>query len=150
MSTLCVAGWQKTTTGMAKLRADWSKSSIKKLVARLLAAGGETGAVYSRKRYFTAVSGAQVDELRAEFATSPRVSVAVVAKKTWDLLIHSVASAAPQPGEKKANKGIRAQRISPATRLRRLKLRKVSGRFYQFFFLVKSGDENVKGLGLDK
>ena len=62
-------------------RPDWSKSSIKMLVARLKATGGDTGAVYSRKRYFTAVSGAQVDDLKAELPTLPRVSVAVVTKK---------------------------------------------------------------------
>ena len=89
-----VRGWMaegKTTTGMAKLRPEWSKSSIKKLVARLKAAGGDTGAVYSRKRSITAASSAQMDELRAELPTLPRVS---------DLLLHSVAGAAQQMGEK--------------------------------------------------
>ena len=79
-----VRGWLaagKTTTAMATLRSDWSKSSIKKLVARLKAAGDDVGAVYSRKRSFRAVSSDQVDELRAELPTLPRVSVAVVAKK---------------------------------------------------------------------
>ena len=49
-----VHGWMaegKTTTGMAKLRPDWSKSSIKKLVARLKAAGCDTGAVYSHSGF---------------------------------------------------------------------------------------------------
>ena len=100
-------------------RPDWSKSSIKKLVARLKAAGGDTGAVYSRKRSFTEASSAQVDELRDELPTLPRVSVAVVAKNLGPPL--------PQRGgccttewKKKADKATRAQRISVATRLRRL------------------------------
>ena len=79
-----VRGWMaegKTTTGMAKLQPDWSQSSIKKLVARLTAAGGDTGTVYSRKRSCSAASCAQVDELRAELPTLPRVSVAAVATK---------------------------------------------------------------------
>ena len=73
---------------MATLRPDWSKSSIKKLVARLRAAGGDGGAVYSRKRSVRAVSSDQVDELRVELPTLPRVSVAVVA---------SVASGTTRP-----------------------------------------------------
>ena len=50
----------KTTTGMATLRSDWSQSTIKKLVALLNAAGGDTGAVNSRKRSFTAASPSSV------------------------------------------------------------------------------------------
>ena len=45
-----VRGWLaagKTTTAMAKLRTDWSRSSIKKLVARLRAPGGETAHVFT-------------------------------------------------------------------------------------------------------
>ena len=79
-----VRGWlaaEKTTTAMATLPPDWSKSSIKKLVARLRTPGGETGLVFGRMRSFTAVSSAQVDELKAELPTLPRVSVAVIAKK---------------------------------------------------------------------
>ena len=72
-----VHGWMaegKTATGMAKLRPDCSKSIIKKLVARLKAAGGDTGS-------FTAASSGQVDDLTAELPKLPRVSVATVAKK---------------------------------------------------------------------
>ena len=45
-----VRGWMaagKTTTAMAKLRPDWPWSSIKKLVARLRAPGGETAHVFA-------------------------------------------------------------------------------------------------------
>ena len=104
---------------MAKLRPDWSRSSIKKLVACSRAPGGETGHVFTRKRSFTAVSSAQVDELNAELHTLPQVSVAVVAKKlqasrstAWRVLHNRL--------EKKWYKPIKAQRVAPATVLRRL------------------------------
>ena len=104
---------------MATLRPDWSRSSIKKLVARLRAPGGGVGVVYTRKRSFTAFSSAQLDELKAELPTLPRVSVNVVAKKlgtsrstAWRVLHDKL--------EKKPYKPIRAQRITSATVLRRL------------------------------
>ena len=104
---------------MAKLRPDWSRSSIKKLVARLRAAGADTGAVYSRKRSFTAVSSAQLDELNAELPTLPRVSVKMVAKRlgtsrstAWRVLHDRL--------KKNPYKPIKAQRVSAATVLRRL------------------------------
>ena len=115
-------GWLaagKPTTAMATLRPAWPKSSMKKLVARLKAAGDDTGPVYSRKRSFRAVSSDQVDEFRAELPTLPRVSVAVVAKKhgtssstAWRVL-HSTLKKKPQ-------KPTKTQRVSAATRLRRL------------------------------
>ena len=120
-----VRGWMaagKTTTAMATLRPDWSRSSIKKLVARLkarAAAGDAPGPVFTRKRSFTAFSSAQLDELKAELPTLPRVSVNVVAKKlgtsrstAWRVLHDRL--------EKKPYKPIRAQRITSATILRRL------------------------------
>ena len=65
------------------------------------------------------VSGDQVDELRAELPTLPRVSVAVVAKKLgtssstgWRVPHNTL--------KKKPSKPIKAQRVSAATRLRRL------------------------------
>ena len=110
-----VRGWLaagKTTTAIATLRPDWSK-------ARLGAPGGETGFVFGRKRSFTAVSSAQMDELKAELPTFPRVSVAVIAKKlgtssstAWRVLHNRL--------EKKPCKPIKAQRVSAATGLRRL------------------------------
>ena len=64
MSTWCAAGWQQ-----GKRRQRWQRCGpigqspiSRKLVARLRAAGGDTGAVYSRQRSFTAVSSDQVDE----------------------------------------------------------------------------------------
>ena len=56
---------------------------------------------------------------QAELPTLPRVSVAAIAKKTWNLLFHSVAGAAQQIGEKSLQ-AVRATRISAATRLHRL------------------------------
>ena len=113
----------KTTTVMAMLRPKWSKSSIKKLVARLkarAAAGDAPGPVLARKRSFTAVSSAQVDELKAELPTLPRVSVAAVVKKlrtssstAWRVLHNRL---------EKTYKPIKAQRVSAATVLRRLAL----------------------------
>ena len=120
-----VLGWMaagKTTTAMAKLRPGWPWSSIKKLVARLrarAAAGDAPGPVFARKRSFTAVSCAQLDELQAELPTLPRVSVDVVAKRlgtsrstAWRVLHDRL--------QKKPYKPIKAQRIAPATVLRRM------------------------------
>ena len=75
MSTLCVAGWQK-----GRQRQEWQSCGPigQRPVTR--SSCGDTGAVHSRKRSFTAVSSDQVDEFRVELPTLPRVSVAVVAK----------------------------------------------------------------------
>ena len=101
MSTLCVAGCKRE-----KQRQEWQscgptgQSPVSR--SRLKAAGGDTGAV--------------------TLASHPSQRSGVCCrcrKKTWNLLIHSVASAAQQIEEKICT-GIKSQRISAATRLRRL------------------------------
>ena len=84
---------------MAKLRPDWSKSSIKKLVARLKAV------VILELCTLASDPSQRLPVLRwtSSGPNYPRclgVSVAYVAKKAWDLLLHSVAGAAQQMGEK--------------------------------------------------
>ena len=71
-----VRGWMaagKTTTAMATLRPDWSRSSIKKLVARLRAPGGGVGVVYTRK--FIRLNKPHNEELLAVPASSPDLNV---------------------------------------------------------------------------
>ena len=105
---------------MAKLRPDWSKSSFKNLVARLKAAGGDTGAVYSRKRSITAAFSAEVDELRAKLPALPRGVGCLCRKKKLGTSSSTARRVLHNRWERKDYKTIRAQRISAATRLRRL------------------------------
>ena len=111
-----VRGWLaagKTTTAMATLRPDWPKSSIKKLVARLKAAVCTLASDPSERCPVTRWTSSGPNYPHCLGCLLP------LSQKTWDLLFHSVASAA-QHIEGKPYKPIKAQRVSAATRLRRL------------------------------